>query len=483
MLVPYEQFWPAQVAALEMPDPTVDIDICHYMGGYGSGKSFIAAVLALVKCSQNEGLKCLIAAEDYEPTVTEAILPNWQERLDEWGLLEGLHYKWYGSKPKTLYLTAVGNAHISYKQLKNASSLRSSQYGFIHIEEANLSTYSAYLQLMGRLRQPNIKKPYRMILTSNPSMARDWLYKEFVETAGIKTYEIDGQKVRINRRRVSASSFENKALDSSYIAMLKGSLSPEQYRALIMGEDIMLNEGLVVADWSFINEDEAVVYNPSLPVYMSCDFNVDPMCWVLAHRVLNAAGRTEYHFFDEIATPATAEQAANLVASKYAGHDKGFIVTGDASGGNRSTQNRTLDDTNYTIIADSFYKWGFNQRNFRIDVSRANPSVMASINNFNMFVKNADGETRVKLNPKNCRWLHYNMLNLKYKLGGKDSAKPYHEPNGNEIKKDVTNSLKHLGHPFDAARYLVSKYDQFRLADEYRPKQGVSLVEYKPSRF
>ncbi len=58
------------------------------------------------------------------------------------------------------------------------------------------------------------------------------------------------------------------------------------YEVFVLGKTGNYNENLVVKD--FTNENvRDIKYQPDLDVHISCDFNVDPMAWVLAHKTEN----------------------------------------------------------------------------------------------------------------------------------------------------------------------------------------------------
>ena len=56
----------------------------------------------------------------------------------------------------------------------------------------------------------------------------------------------------------------------------------EYYKINVLGEFGDYSSGLVVKGFSDSNLKH-LKYVPNLPLHITCDFNVDPMCWVLAY--------------------------------------------------------------------------------------------------------------------------------------------------------------------------------------------------------
>ena len=75
---------------------------------------------------------------------------------------------------------------------------------------------------------------------------------------------------------------------------MKDSFDEEYYKINVLGEFGNYSSGLVVKGFDDANKLN-LKYNPNLPLHLTCDFNVDPMCWAHAHKDENYV-----YFFDEI---------------------------------------------------------------------------------------------------------------------------------------------------------------------------------------
>lgn len=188
-----------------------------------------------------------------------------------------------------------------------------------------------------------------------------------------------------------------------------------------------------------INHD--ISYVPELPIHLSMDFNVDPMMWVCAHKTGD-----KLFVFDEIVLEnATTADAAEEFLRRYKTHQSSVVLNGDASGDYRKTQSRYSD---YAIVRNLLCRAGLR---VEIDIRRKNPPIQMRVNAFNRLIRGEDGKIRFFVHPK-CRWLIYNLKNLKYKEGGSD----FDLPSFQQIKMD--RDMKFLGHIFDAVSYPAEYY-------------------------
>jgi hypothetical protein len=247
---------------------------------------------------------------------------------------------------------------------------------------------------------------------------------------------------------------------------MKQQYDDEYYRINVLGEDGDYTAGLVCKNWSSASVQETL-YQPALRIYLTCDFNIDPNCWAVAHRY-----NGEYHFFDELClSNTTTIQAADEFYRRYTGHSMGITITGDASGKNRGALSQSALDTHYTILRNRLLELGL--PDVRLDVPSVNPNVTERVMSWNAAVCNTDGVVKIKVDPK-CKWLIENCENLRYIEG---SSKIW-EPTLREIDKDP--SLKYTKHIWDAASYLVHRYDPIHKQQAIKEKPSIILEPFRP---
>ncbi len=417
----------AQREFLEIPH-NHKLDVAVYQGGYGSGKTFSGSLLGILLCHKFPGIRGLVGAQTYT-LVRDTTLQTYFEHLDNMGFMEGKDYEWSASQQK---LTFKNGSEILFRHFDEPNKLKSLNLGFVEIEEMSDIPYDTFLMLLSRMRQ-KIKKnwinfKYRIFGHTNPEMSRGWIYKTFV----VKPAE--------NYRLITAPTTENIYLPEGYCEELKKLYDEQYYKIFVLAQNAEYNNGLVIKDFTDENIKE-IFYQPEFDLHISCDFNVDPMAWVLAHKT-----EDKVFYFDEIVLEnTTTSKACEEFCRRYPNHKGKIIINGDASGDNRSC---TSEYTNYVIIKKMLLKYGYD---VDIKIKPYNPPIRNRIMAFNAKVRSADGEVCLYVDKK-CEKLLYNIYNLRYKEGTSQIDIPTYQ----QIKQ--SKQLKFLSHPFDAASYLVDFY-------------------------
>lgn len=418
----------AQKEFLEIPHK-YNLDVALYQGGYGSGKTFSGALLGVLCAFKYPGIRGLVGAQTF-PIVRDTTLVAYFEHLDNLGFKKGVHYEYLKNEAKLVFRN---KSEIFFKYLEDDTKIKSLNLGFIELEEMSDIPESTFKMCLGRLRQSGIKR-YRLFGHTNPENTKGWIYKTFVENP------------KPNYRLIIAPTTQNVFLPENFVDNLKKAYDPEYFRINVLGEFGDYARGLVTKGFNEHNIKN-INYIPDIPLYLTCDFNVDPMCWILAHKTDN-----KVFFFDEIVLEnTTTSMAVDEFYSRYPDHKAQIIINGDASGDNRSVNS---EFTNYVLMKNRLSELGYKQVDIRI--KSFNPPIKNRVAAWNSKVKNSGGELGVFVSPR-CKWLIFNIENLKYKEGTSLLDLPSHT----QIKSN--RLLKFLGHPFDAASYLVDYYWPVRL--------------------
>ncbi len=417
----------AQREFLEIPhDYTLDVAV--YQGGYGSGKTFAGSLLGILLALKFPGVRGLVGAQTYT-LVRDTTLQTYFEHLENFGFVDGIDYEWSSTLQK---LTFKNGSEILFRHFDEPNKLKSLNLGFVEIEEMSDIPYDTFKMLLGRMRQ-RVKKAwknftYRIFGHTNPEMQRGWIYKTFVESPAP------------NYRLITAPTTQNIYLPEGFCDELKKLYDEQYYNIFVLAQNGEYNNGLVIKDFTSENIRD-ITYQTDMDLHISCDFNVDPMCWVFAHKTDD-----KVFYFDEIAMEnTTTAKACDEFYRRYPNHKGKVIVNGDASGDNRSC---TSEYTNYVIIKKKLLQYGYD---VEIQIKAFNPPIKNRIMAFNAKVRSADGEICLFVDKK-CEKLLYNIYNLKYKEGSSKIDIPTYQ----QIKQ--SKELKFLSHPMDAASYLVDFY-------------------------
>ena len=413
---------------LEVPH-NEELDVCVYQGGFGSGKTWAGSLLGTLLCLKFAGINGLCGAQTYS-LVRDTTLNAYFEHFENFGLQEGKDWQFIKSQQKIIF---KNGSNILFRHFDEPNKLKSLNLGFAEIEEMSDIPEATFKMLLGRMRQKKKKGwkdfKYRIFGHTNPQNRRGWIYKNFAADK------------RVNFRLVLAPSTENIYLPKDFCENLKSAYDENYYKRNVLGEFDEENTALVVPDFSSENI-EKVNYLDWCDLHISCDFNVDPMCWILAH-----IDDHKVYFFDEIVLEnTTTTQTCEEFARRYPYHKGKIIINGDASGDNRTC---VSEYTNYMLIRNFFAQRM--KRSVDFHLRHFNPPIKNRIAAFCSMVKSMDGQRKILIDPK-CEKLIYNMNNLKYREGGSNIDIPTYWA----IKNN--KELKFLSHPFDAASYLVEYY-------------------------
>ncbi len=177
-----------------------------------------------------------------------------------------------------------------------------------------------------------------------------------------------------------------------------------------------------------VNVRSDVQYDPSLPICVSSDFNVNPMSWILAHIVDGKVYVFDEIFLRNINTPETL----SVLHKKFPDHKAGFEFYGDSTSTARRSS-ATFSDYAH-IVRDERFDNVIKKKVFYLN---ANPSLIDRFSACNSIFKNAMGEIRCYISPK-CRQLIRDLRARAYK---EDSREP--------------NDVGDMGHMSDAFGYLI----------------------------
>jgi hypothetical protein len=200
------------------------------------------------------------------------------------------------------------------------------------------------------------------------------------------------------------------------------------------------------------NVDHRIEYNPNLPIYLGCDFNVEPMAWVIAQVMPNE----EMWVIDEIwKNPGSVEINSDIFLNRYGDHYGEVYLFGDASGNQRSQQNLK---NNYKIIEMSFQGRPFTLRK---RVPTRNPSNVNNVKALNARLRDQFGNPRIKIHPKRC----IQLLN--------DLTQMVWDPDGKSIRKVRKREDPYFlrTHAAEALMYIVYRMWPLRVEERRETKE------------
>jgi len=382
-----------------------------FSGPVGSGKSQALCQEAIRLSYVNAGRWGLLGAPTY-PMLREAT----QSTLFEILAKNRIPYEHH--KGENVLVMKDTGSRIIFRPLDDYERLRGTNLAWFGLDELTYTAEEAWLRLEGRLRDPKAKRLCGFAVWTPKGF--DWVYRRFIEKP-VEGYET-----------ILAQPYENRFLLEKvpdYYERLKRSYDGKFFEQEVLGKYLNVSEGQVyhcfdrqrnLAEWTI---------DPGLPLRWSLDFNVDPMCSVVAQ-----IQKGVVHVVDELvlgrsSTPEVCEE----FLKRHGRHPAGVVIYGDASGSRR----QSTGWSDYAMIRQVLTKWDMKKVSYRI--ASSNPEVRERVNLVNAMLKPAGGEAQLFIDPK-CQELIADLEQVSYK------------PGSSEIDKEKDPRRTHLS---DALGYLI----------------------------
>lgn len=151
------------------------------IGGYGSGKSYNAALKIILKCLQ-ERRKVLVLREVYD-TIHDSCFDLIKEILEDLNLLADEERKddrrtKVRCKSSPLKVLFPNGSKIIFKGMDKPKKIKSlNGVSIVWLEECSEIKYEGYKEMLGRIRTLN--QSMHFILTCNPVSKENWVYRHF----------------------------------------------------------------------------------------------------------------------------------------------------------------------------------------------------------------------------------------------------------------------------------------------------------------
>lgn len=346
-----------------------------YIGGYGSGKTRVGAVGAVLASAMNPGLDGLAVSPTYRmlkdvtwPAVLAVLDENeipHRERRSDW----------------RIELPAWKGA-INFRSADKPESLKGPNAAFCWIDEGGIvKEMAAREALVARVRHPKAKHLTRFVTTTPEGY--NWCYDWF--GCG-----------KAGHVMVNAPTTENKALAPEYVEQLLESMDEQHALAYVEGRFCSLYQRQVYYNFDrAVHAAKTLPYRPDLPLFWSQDFNVHPMCGV----VFQMPNPRTVHVIDEIVLPGSnTPQAADEFVSRYANHHGLCWIAGDSSGRARDTRQES-HKTDFDIMRTTA-ALGMKYARIETLVANKNPALSRRHNLVNALLKNAHGQSSLFVDPR-----------------------------------------------------------------------------------
>ena len=426
-----------------------------FSGPVGSGKSHALCYEALALAHLNPGQLGLIGAPTY-PMLRDSTLRTMFDVLAK----EEIRYEHNRSENiLTFPAPPFYGSQIICRSVDDYERLRGTNLAWFGLDELTYCPPEAWTRLLGRLRDLRARR--RCGFGACTPNGFDWVYKLFIGEPA-PSYKAYLASPRENRYVEATGLYD--ALQSSYDDQL--------YRQEVLGEylNVRAGQAYYAFDRSQRRENisDQAEYNPRQPLCWSLDFNVNPMCSVIAQlddqstSIDVLSGRRAFHInvIDEIhlLNSNTVQACEEFVShtEKYQRFGPLIVyVYGDASGSARKTAAGAATQSDWAVIRDYFRIHSNYRLSYKYKTS--NPAIRDRVAALNGALCNSRGQRSCFVNPR-CKQLIQDLDQVAWK------------PGSGQLDQTTDPMLTHIS---DALGYLVEAEMGMKSTAGYRNNQIV----------
>ena len=408
-----EDYLPHQWEFLTIQKRQPEKKLNFLCGGMGSGKTFIFLHKCLINHVTKKNSDGISNGWVIYPTYSlaeELFVEPMKDIFDR----NGIKYTYNVQKHR--FQTPYGV--IKIYQLQTPHRLIGANLNWVGIDEFDLESWKncdiAYKKAIGRLRG---SENTELFIVSTPE-GFSYLHHISVEKANEHTYLVRGKTT------------DNPYLPESYINLLETNYDSTLLKAYRDGEFVNISALSTYYSFERSKNVKKCEYDRSLPLCVSIDWNVDPMCVCLLQEKRNG----QVQVFDEVILSHQGQgdlisaRMCAMIKDKYPNSQ--YIAYPDASGFQRHTSAQFSD---IDILK---------QHGFTVKVRKTNPPVVNRVNAVNRLLaldnKMLEGKQLI-IDPK-CKTLIQDLEKVTNKQG----------------TRDIDKSNKLLTHSSDALGYYIS---------------------------
>ena len=371
------------------------------LGGYGSGKTYGFCVFALKQCAKNAGKTILLAEPTYS-MIRDVLQPTFELVLRQ----VGFNYEYIASSTKYRVYWKQGWCDVIMRSCESYQRWAGLNLAAGGIDEADqLRDDRAWKMLLSRLRDGNTLTAFG----SGTPEGFKFVYKYWGDNP-TKGYKL-----------IKGRTEDNVMLPQEFIDSLKQNYDETLLKAYLDGEFVNLQQGATYYNFKRGENVKKNKYNPSLPIQISLDFNVDPMAASIFQTYNNSP---KVRVFDEIelhhsgGQDLLTERMAQEIKSKYP--NKKYIVYPDPA----NQRHTSALHTDHDILR---------QNGFKVMVKPKAPRIIDSVNAVNKIC-----EKDLIIDP-NCKGLITDLEQTVNKVG----------------TREIDKSNKDRTHFSDGLRYAI----------------------------
>lgn len=358
-----------------------------FVGGYGSGKTFVGTLKAFAKKLQYPNIDVAYYLPTY-PLIRDIAFPNFQR------LFEDSNIPYTLNETKKEIVSDFGR--IIFRSMDNHELIVGYEVGYSLIDEADVLPQKKMTDAFVKIVARNRKKLPDGLDNSTDFVSTPegfgFLYNFFVKNS------------TEDRILVKGKTIENKHLPTGYVDTLKESYTEQQLQAYLNGEFVNFSMGSVYYSFNRKQNHSNRTIQPNDILHIGMDFNITNMSAVI--RVMDGGISTAVA---EITKAYDTAQMIEIIKSRYPNHK--IVIYPDASSKNR----RSAGQSDLDLIKEAGLLYRINDKN---------PNIADRVTIVNKTFLNAKGEITNFINTNLCPELTeaYEQLGYKNGLPDKESG-------------------------------------------------------------
>jgi len=326
-----------------------DIDVEILWGGRDSGKSKFVAQKLTDECLDAEYFRCLLIKETHE-SIKDAQWQMIKDNAEQWGIDSLFKFR-----TSPLGIECQSGATFHTRGMDNPGKIRSfTNPSRVWIEEANQISETGFITIITGMRSDYGKIKVYMSLnpeSTDPDYEEFWLYKMFFKPnegqlnftgvlavtdpdSGRPMLDEHGNPIQIKYRATHVTYRDNPYVSPQRKAFHETLKNSNYYWYQVYTLGLWGNQAND-SPWAFAFDRKKHVgrcqYNPNYPLYLSFDFNRNPMCCSVIQHI---DGHIYVLHVFKIKKAGVDTVCAHILVY-YPGAL--YIVTGDYSGNNESS--------------------------------------------------------------------------------------------------------------------------------------------------
>lgn len=296
-----------------------------YVGGFGSGKTFVGCLDLLLFAGQHPG----VAQGYFAPTYRDIRDTFWPTLVEAGELLGFNVVIRRADKEAHLFRGRIFYGVIICRSMDDPAGIVGFKIARALVDEIDIlpkdKAEAAWRKIIARMRLVIPGVVNGIGVTTTPEGFR-WVYDAF-KRAPKSQYSM-----------VQASTYENERyLPPDYIDTLKEDYPDELISAYLMGEFVNLTAGTVYRNYNRGRCRSKETIKGNEPLHVGQDFNVGDMA-----SVINVERQDGWHVVGELTGLQDTPHLVEVIRSRFAGH--AVYMYPDASGKSRKTVNASESD-------------------------------------------------------------------------------------------------------------------------------------------